>query len=88
MAWIDRDEPWHRTQVDYCDVTGQLLPRRYWQFTWDGVAYRVRDPGCEELFRRYVLGRGERGGEAAYPSTAAVPAYRSPAGEPEAGPPR
>lgn len=45
MRWIERDEPWHRTQVDYCEVTGQLLPRRYWQFTHDGVVYRVRDPG-------------------------------------------
>ncbi len=57
MPWVERDQPWYRTQVDYCEVTGQLLPRRYWQFEHDGVEYRVRDPSCEELFRHYLASR-------------------------------
>jgi hypothetical protein len=56
MAWVERDEPWYRTAVQYCEVTGQLLPRRYWVFEYESVEYRVRDPHCEELFRRYLVG--------------------------------
>ena len=57
MPWVDRNEPWHRTSVAYCDVTGQLLPRRYWSFEHEGVTYRVRDPKTEELFRAHVLAK-------------------------------
>ena len=57
MAWITRNEPWHRTGVRYCDVTGQLLPRRYWTFEHDGRTVRARSPHCEELYRDYVLPR-------------------------------
>ena len=57
MPWIDRQEPWHRVSVDYCDVTGQLLPRRYWTFEHEGTRYRVRDPRTEQLFKTYVLAK-------------------------------
>jgi hypothetical protein len=60
MPWVERVEPWQRMQVEYCEVTGQLLPRRFWLFEHEGTQYRVRDPGCEELFYRYVL--KQRGG--------------------------
>ena len=54
MTWVTRELPWHRTEVLYCDVTGQLLPRRYWQFEADGRILKARDPHCEELYRRYL----------------------------------
>ena len=57
MTWVERDEPWNRISVRYCDVTGQLLPRRYWLFEHDGRRLHVRDPHCEELYRTYVLAR-------------------------------
>lgn len=56
MSWVTRDEAWHRTQVAYCDVTGQLLPRRYWEFEAGGQVLRSRDPHCEELYWRYLSG--------------------------------
>jgi hypothetical protein len=55
MTWVERDEPWYRIEVQYCEVTGQLLPRRYWQFEHDGHLVRARDPRCEDLFREHVL---------------------------------
>jgi hypothetical protein len=58
MAWVEREEPWYGTDVQYCDVTGQLLPRRYWEFEHDGRVIRARDARCEALFREYVLTRG------------------------------
>jgi hypothetical protein len=54
MSWVDRKISWHRTDVAYCEVTGQLLPPRYWQFEDDGRVIRARDPHCEELYRRYL----------------------------------
>lgn len=32
MSWRDLTKPWHDTTVDYCDVCGNLLIRRYWEF--------------------------------------------------------
>jgi hypothetical protein len=63
MSWVERDISWHRTDVAYCEVTGQLLPPRYWRFEDDGRVIRARDPHCEELYRRY-LRPGKRAGEA------------------------
>ena len=57
MAWVERDEAWHRIDVAYCEVTGQLLPRRYWEFEHEGRTVRARDPHCEELYHWYVLPR-------------------------------
>jgi len=62
VTWVVRDLPWHRTDVAYCEVTGQLLPARYWQFEADdGRVIRARDPHCERLFRRYLAGPPDRG---------------------------
>ena len=61
MSWVVRDLPWHRTEVAYCEVNGQLLPARYWQFEADGRLIRARDPHCEELYRRYLAGRQAEG---------------------------
>lgn len=57
MAWVEIRQPWHRTEVDYCDVTGQLLPRRYWTFEYEGRTLKVCDPRAEGLFHRYVVPR-------------------------------
>ena len=54
MPWVEREEVWHRVEVAYCEVTGQLLPRRYWAFEHEGRTIRARDPHCEELYRWYV----------------------------------
>jgi hypothetical protein len=58
MPWVVREEPWYGIDVQYCEVTGQLLPRRYWEFEHDGRVVRARDPRAEALFREYVLGAG------------------------------
>lgn len=54
MPWIEREIPWNQLTVEYCDVTGQLLPRRYWQFEADGREWRVADPRHEQLYWRHV----------------------------------
>lgn len=54
MTWVERRVPWHRTEVAYCEVTGQLLPNRYWEFEADGRVVRARDPHCEYLYWQYV----------------------------------
>jgi hypothetical protein len=59
--WVERREPWHRTDVDYCEVTGKLLPRRYWSFEHDGREVRAADPRAERLFHEYVLPRRHGG---------------------------
>jgi hypothetical protein len=52
MTWVDRDVPWNELAVEYCDVTGQMLPRRYWSFQADGREIRVADPRHEQLYAR------------------------------------
>ena len=32
MAWLELRKTWHDTNVDYCDVCGNLLIRRDWVF--------------------------------------------------------
>ncbi len=59
MTWVVRDLPWHRTEVAYCEVTGQLLPARYWEFEDGGRVIRARDPHCEQLYRDHVVARRE-----------------------------
>jgi hypothetical protein len=54
-VWVERDDAWHRTDVEYCEVTGMLLPRRYWAFEHEGRTIKARDPRAERLFRDYVL---------------------------------
>ena len=54
MTWVERETSWHRTEVAYCEVTGQLLPRRYWEFADEGRVIKARDPHCEELYWRYI----------------------------------
>ena len=51
MPWVEREIPWHQVHVEYCDVTGQLLPRRYWSFEAGGRTLRTTDPRYELLYR-------------------------------------
>lgn len=57
MTWVDRVLPWNNLTVEYCEVTGQLLPRRYWSFEVEGVEMRAAHPRYETLYREYVLPR-------------------------------
>lgn len=36
MAWRELEKAWHDTSVDYCDVCGNLLIGRYWEFEGEG----------------------------------------------------
>lgn len=60
MPWVDREFDWHDLSVDYCEVTGQLLPRRYWSFEVDGREVRCAHPRYEKLYLDYVLPREEQ----------------------------
>ena len=63
MTWVVTETPWHRTDVAYCEVTGQLLPVRHWEFEVGGRVVRARDPHCEQLYRTYLLPRLPRDDE-------------------------
>jgi hypothetical protein len=58
MAWVDISKTWHDTNVDYCDVCGNLLIRRAWEFTGaDGTtlrACREDDERLHRLLREYA----------------------------------
>jgi hypothetical protein len=57
VPWVERTTAWNDLSVEYCDVTGQLLPQRYWSFEVDGEKLRTVDPRYETLYREYVLPR-------------------------------
>ncbi len=63
MTWVELNKPWHDTGVDYCDVCGNLLIRRYWEFlSTDGEPLRACGQDDERL---YALLRRHRAGYAA-----------------------
>jgi len=50
MSWIGIEKTWHDTNVDYCDVCGNLLIRRAWEFTAaDGRTLRACREDDERL---------------------------------------
>ena len=53
MPWVEREVAWHDLSVEYCEVTWQLLPQRYWSFEVDGRTPKALDPRYEELYRGY-----------------------------------
>lgn len=57
MPWVEREVPWNDLSVEYCEVTGQLLPRRYWRFEVDDREVRCAHPRYERIYREYVLPR-------------------------------
>lgn len=53
MTWRDAERRWHDTDVAYCDVCGNLIIRRYWEFTTpDGSVLRACREEDEELHAR------------------------------------
>lgn len=50
MAWRDLSKTWHDTTVDYCDVCGNLLIRRFWEFEADGRLLRSCREDDERLY--------------------------------------
>lgn len=51
MTWVDLVKSWHDTSVDVCDVCGNLLIRRYWEFaTADGLVLRACRQDDEQLY--------------------------------------
>ena len=58
MAWEELRKPWHDTAVEYCDVCGNLLIRRYWRFTAaDGRSLRACRREDEDLYLRVLSPR-------------------------------
>jgi hypothetical protein len=53
MAWIELGKTWHDTNVEYCDVCGNLLIRRAWVFqSPDGRTLRACRESDEGLHAR------------------------------------
>jgi len=50
--WRDLIKPWHDTSVDYCDVCGNLLIRRNWEFEDGGRVLRACRAEDEALWAR------------------------------------
>jgi hypothetical protein len=64
MAWLELGKSWHDTNVEYCDVCGNLLIRRAWVFEApDGRTIRACRESDERLLAR--LGTFEAAIEAA-----------------------
>lgn len=51
MPWRDLSKSWHDTSVDYCDVCGNLLIRRYWELV--GADHAVQRACREDDERLY-----------------------------------
>jgi len=51
MVWVDLIVPWHNTAVSYCEVTGNLIVGKYWEFTDKNTkeVYKVTDQSIEDL---------------------------------------
>jgi len=63
MSWVAAEKTWHDTSVDHCEVCGNLLIRRAWEFTdVDGRRIRACRPEDERLaaiLRRHAAGIDE-----------------------------
>jgi hypothetical protein len=70
MVWRELGKSWHDTTVDHCDVCGNLLIRRFFEF---GAGGRTLRACCEEDQELLVLLERHRG----EPSTPPPPALPS-----------
>jgi hypothetical protein len=48
MTWRELGKSWHDVTVDYCDVCGNLLVRRYWEFQAEQEGKSVLLRACRE----------------------------------------
>ena len=61
-AWEEiRLQIWE-TVVTPCDCCGQVVAKRLWKVEVEGEKRRFCSPGCEELYRAYVLPKLRRAG--------------------------
>jgi hypothetical protein len=59
-GWRELNKPWHNTAVDYCEVCGNLLIRRYWEFVGaDGETLRACRRDDERLYHLLRRHRGQ-----------------------------
>ncbi len=53
MGWQDLPKEWHDTTVDYCEVCGNLLIRRYFEFVGgDGRPVRACREDDERIYTK------------------------------------
>ena len=53
MTWHALQKPWNDVSVEYCEVCGNLLVQRYWEFTGaEGEVVRACSEDCEALAER------------------------------------
>ena len=63
MPWRELGKPWHDTTVEYCDVCGNLLIRKYWEFPdADGSLLRACREDDQRLHALLVEHRAARRG--------------------------
>jgi hypothetical protein len=66
--WEEKKTPWYDQTAVYCELSGMLIPRRYWVAEIEGRRHIFAGPEYEELYRTYRLGgerEAEKGGDAA-----------------------
>ena len=100
MPWVEREEVWHRVDVAYCEVTGQLLGSAYAMralgfqssFTGDSMTEKKKKSGLYANIHakqeRIAHGSGEKmrkPGSAGAPSEAAFAAAAGKKGSQTAG---
>ncbi len=55
MGWHELRKAWHDTTVDYCDVCGNLLIHRYFEFTGhDGQPLRACREDDQRIHEKLV----------------------------------
>jgi hypothetical protein len=57
-TWRDINAAWYKLQLVYCDLCGQIIPRRLWVAEVDGADRTFCSPSCEHLYRTYYLPEG------------------------------
>lgn len=60
--WTEINTTWYQLQLVYCDLCGQVIPRRLWVVEIDGVPTQFCSPRCELLYRSYWLPDGRTSG--------------------------
>jgi hypothetical protein len=62
VSWHALEKPWNDVSVEYCEVCGNLLVKRYWQFEGPGgEPVRACSEECETLAGRLRRARDAEG---------------------------